>query len=189
MLCQIALWGGANPPQRRQCKQHQEHQQDTPLLTCPAGWSTSIWNSTQEGFQDRNASCTRKNSKITLCLPALQGGAPPSGTVSRTAFRAEMQAAPGAPARYPSACLPCRVVAPTTTPAQATPAASAAPVTPPQTVAAAWPPFRAAPSATTASLKGTAMTPTASGELSGLAKQLTRPAKRLRTSPFSGPKT
>ena len=60
-----------------------------------------------------------------------------------------------------------------TTPVQATPAASAVPVTLPQTAAAAWLRFRAAPSATTASPKGTAMTPIVCGELGRLARQLT----------------
>lgn len=71
------------------------------------------------------------------------------------------------------------------TPAQAMPVASAAPVTLPRTAAAAWPPSRAAPSATTASPKGTAMTPTVSGELGCLAKQLipqANPHKQTRGS-------
>ena len=138
--CRVHWHCGAGPhsPRRRQCKQHQEHQQDTPLPPCPAGWSTSIRDSVQDSCQRRNAGCTG-----------------------------------GAPARHPFVCLPCRVEAPTTTPAQATPAASAAPATLPRTAAAAWPRFRAAPSATTASLKGTAMTPTVCGELGRLAKQLT----------------
>ena len=112
--------------------------------------NTSIWDSVQDRL---------------LCQLALWGPTYPSAGLVRPA--------PGGPARHTSAYLPCRVEAPMATPAQATPAASAAPVTLPQTAAAAWPPFCAAPSATTASLKGTAMTPTVYGELGCLAKQLT----------------